>query len=194
MMGAPNLHDLPKSDKRKKRFPIATFGAGPGDRLEHVEHDRGGAVHYHSAFDVGAGWSTSDVGLDCRCSHRHSRRHGLERAWRCNAWLGRLLRLPARSLRPRDLWPAHGFRVHLAVHSQRPFGNSLGLYRFRQVHWLYLAGNHGAADPDGRRRSGNSQYRAAISPHHFNRQNYCEPMDRQLANDPGSHSYRSFPF
>ncbi len=45
-----------------------------------------------------------------------------------------------------------GISFYLAIHPQRPAGDSLGLYRLRQIYRLHLAGNHGISDTDGGRR------------------------------------------
>ena len=63
--------------------------------------------------------------------HRHPRRHGVERARRGDAGLRRQYRLSARSVRPRDVRPADGVPVHLAVHPQRPARDCLRLHRVR---------------------------------------------------------------
>src|SRR6266550_5707013 len=44
-------HELRIHGKRKGRPPSATtLWSAPGDRLKHVEHDRGGPVHHYPAF------------------------------------------------------------------------------------------------------------------------------------------------
>jgi len=81
-----------------------------------------------------------------------------------------------------------------AVHPQWAAGDSIGLYRLRPVHRLYLAGNHAARDTAGCRRRGVIQRSAALSSHHFDRHHHRQSMDRDLVDYACGNRYRGDAF
>src|SRR5207237_1165156 len=82
------------------------------------------------------------------------RRDDLERAGRDDARLGRLVPLPARSLRARGRRADDGLPLHLAVHHERAARARFRLHRLRALRGLHLA----RADAGGATRIGVYDY------------------------------------
>src|SRR5262249_24405597 len=91
-----------------------------GNRAEHVQHERHRPLYHDSSADVGAWRAPGDARMARSSSYRHTGRHDLERAWRGNARLGRVIPLPERRIRPRFTRPFDRLPVHLAIHSEWP--------------------------------------------------------------------------
>ena len=156
----------------------APLRPAPGHRPQHDQHDRDRPVHHDPAVDERARRPPGHARLDRRARHRDLRRHGLERARRRDAGPGRIVRLSARGVRPRDVRPPDGVPVRVAVHPERAARDRLRLHRLLAVPRLHLARVLRPLAVPGRRRRRPRQHRAALPPHHVDRDDHRQLVGR----------------